>query len=68
MPRCEVLVDRCSLVVGKGSIVNIDERQFELARQFVKPLDAPKLEKVEKVVEENQDVVEKEEPKKKNKK
>lgn len=61
MPRCEVLVDRCSLVVGKGSIVNIDERQFELARQFVKPLDAPKQ---EKVVDKKVDVAEKKEPKK----
>lgn len=39
MVKVEVLVDRCSLVCGKGSIVYVDERQFELARQFVKPVE-----------------------------
>lgn len=38
MVKCEVIADRVSLVVDKGSIVVLDERQFELARQFVKPI------------------------------
>lgn len=44
MVKCEVLVDRCSLVVGKGSVVYVDERQFELARNFIKPVNMPKAE------------------------
>lgn len=47
MIKCEVLADRVSLVVGKGSIVYVDERQFELARQFVRPVDKAKAEGVE---------------------
>lgn len=39
LKKCEVLVDRCSLVVGKGSIVFVDDRQFELARNFIRPLE-----------------------------
>lgn len=39
MVKCEVIVDRVSLVVGKGSIVLVDEKQFELARQFIKPIN-----------------------------
>lgn len=39
MRKCEVLAERVSLVVGKGSIVFVDDRQFELARQFIKPVD-----------------------------
>lgn len=35
--RCEVL-DTCNIVVGKGSIVEVSERQYELARKFLKPL------------------------------
>lgn len=38
MVKCEVLADRVSLVVGKGSIVLVDNAQFELARQFIKPI------------------------------
>lgn len=56
--KCEVIVNRLSLVVGKGSIVEIDERQWELARQFVKPIKTAN--------EENEEVVEK--PKKAKKK
>ena len=62
--KCEVIVDRCSLVVGKGSIVFVDDRQFELARNFIKPLDMPKAKVEEEVAE---DVVE-EKPKKKTSK
>lgn len=57
MIKCEVLVDRCSLVVGKGSIVYVDERQFELARQFVKPCDIERKEETD---------ADEEEPKKKS--
>lgn len=39
MVKCEVIVDRVSLVVGRGSIVLVDEKQFELARQFIKPIN-----------------------------
>lgn len=66
MVKCEVIVDRASLVVGKGSIVVVDERQYELARQFLKP-----VEHKEKVVQEQKKVEEinvvNEEPKKDNK-
>lgn len=67
MPRkCEV-TDRCSLVVGKGSIVFVDDRQFELARRFLKPVEVKpvKEEKPAETVEE--DVVE-EKPKRRSKK
>ena len=62
MKKCEVVVDRCSLVVGKGSIVFVDDRQFELARNFIKPVDMPKAK-----VEVEEEVVE-EKPKKKSSK
>lgn len=39
MKKCEVLVDRVSLVVGKGSIVYVDDKQYEVARQFIKPVE-----------------------------
>lgn len=55
MIKCEVLVDRVALVVGKGSIVNVDEKQFELARKFLKPVveeRSAKKEDKENVVEE----------------
>lgn len=39
MKKCEVLVDRVSLVVGKGSIVLVDDKQYEVARQFIKPVE-----------------------------
>lgn len=46
MKKCEILADRVSLVVGKGSVVFVDEKQFELARNFLKPvdMDMPKAE------------------------
>ena len=62
MIKCEVLVDRVALVVGKGSIVNVDEKQFELARQFIKPIHEAKAEVKAEVKE---DVVEEKKPKKK---
>jgi len=38
MIKCELLED-CSLVVKKGSIVIVDELQFENARYCLKPID-----------------------------
>lgn len=65
MIKCEVLVDRVALVVGKGSIVNVDEKQFELARQFIKPV---KVEGIEISLEEKKpDVVEEKKVKKSKK-
>lgn len=62
MVKCEVLVDRVALVVGKGSIVNVDEKQFELARMFVKPIKGESEAKVEEI-----DVVEEKKVKKSKK-
>jgi len=65
MIKCEVLVDRVALVVGKGSIVNVDEKQFELARQFIKPV---KVESINNSIEEKKpDVVEEKKVKKSKK-
>lgn len=69
MKKCEVLVDRVSLVVGKGSIVLVDDKQFELARNFIKPIDLPKPKEVKEVeIKDNQESVVEEKPKKKSKK
>lgn len=38
MKKCEVLND-CTLVVSKGSIVEVSDQQFELARRFLKPVE-----------------------------
>lgn len=46
MIKCEVL-DTCSIVVGKGSIVEVSPRQYELARKFLKPINNKKEEKAE---------------------
>lgn len=52
MLKCEVLKDSI-LTIGKGSIVLVSERQFELARQVLKPIkDEPKKEKKKKTEEE----------------
>lgn len=48
--KCEVL-DVCSIVVGKGSIVEVSPRQYELARKFLMPITDEK-----KVVEEVQPI------------
>ena len=47
MIKCEVLADKVCLIVEKGSIVYVDERQFELARQFIRPVEKAKAEGVE---------------------
>ena len=43
MIKCEVL-DKTSLVIEKGSVVLVDERQFELARRVLKPVELKKAE------------------------
>lgn len=50
--RCEV-IKKVSLVADVGSIVVVDERQYELARQFLKPMATEKVVKndTEKVEE-----------------
>lgn len=54
MPKkCEVIAERVSLVVSKGSVVFVDDRQFEIAKQFLKPMEA----KVEKPVAEDKPAV-----------
>lgn len=47
--KCEVL-DNCVLAVGKGSIVEVSQRQYELARKILRPIEAKK--EVKTVVEE----------------
>lgn len=42
--KVEVLKD-VFIKVKKGSIVEVDERQFELARAFLKPYEEPKKKK-----------------------
>ena len=48
--KCEVL-GNCSLVVEKGSIVEVSPRQFELAKKFLKPIETKKVEAKEEKVE-----------------
>lgn len=36
--KCKV-ISKCSLVVETGSIVEVDERQFEAARNVLVPMD-----------------------------
>lgn len=64
MKKCEVLVDRVSLTVGKGSIVMVEDKQYEVARQFLKPLDKVVKEEPKEDVE---DEIKEEKPKKKKK-
>lgn len=50
--KCEVLKD-CVIQVKKGSIIEVSERQFELARRVLKPVEikttkAVPVEEVEK--------------------
>lgn len=39
MKKCEIIVDRLGLTALKGSIVYVDDRQFEAAKQYLKPLE-----------------------------
>lgn len=36
--KCEVL-ERISITVEKGSIVEVDPRQFEVAKRYLKPVE-----------------------------
>lgn len=48
MKKCEVLAERVTLVVNKGSIVIVDDVQAEIARTLLKPLnEKPVEQKVE---------------------
>lgn len=38
MIKCKVNAERVSLVVHKDSVVYIDEKQYELAKNFVEPV------------------------------
>ena len=38
MVKCEVLATKMSLVVGVGSVVFVDERQFEIAKRYLRPI------------------------------
>ena len=55
MKKCEVL-DNTVIAVGKGSIVIVSDRQYELARNKLKPIDVKKEEP--KVVEAKEDEIE----------
>ena len=43
MLKCEVLNDTV-IAIKKGSIVIVDEKQFELAKKHLKPLNEKKVE------------------------
>ena len=45
MKKCEVLND-CNLSIKKGSVVFVDDRQFEVAKKLLKPIKEAKAEKV----------------------
>ena len=34
-----VVIKKVSLVVNEGSLVELDDRQYEIARQYLKPLE-----------------------------
>ena len=48
MKKCEVLADRLSVVCHKGSVVIVDDRQYELARAYLKPVEEAVEEKTVK--------------------
>lgn len=52
MKTCEVTADRVSLICGKGSIVVVDDIQFELAKRFLKPVEQKKRKATKKSTEE----------------
>lgn len=65
--KYEVL-ERATLTVEKGSIVEVSERQYEVARRFLKPIKKEKP-KEESPAEDSpaEDVPKKEKPKKSKK-
>lgn len=60
--KCEVL-DNCVLAVGKGSIVEVSQRQYEIARKILKPIENKKVEPKEEKVEEVKPIEEAVQPK-----
>lgn len=46
--KCEVL-SNCVIAIEKGSVVIVSEKQYELARKVLKPIENKKSEKVEDV-------------------
>lgn len=38
MIKCEV-IETCTIVCGKGSIVEISDTQYQIAKKFLKPLN-----------------------------
>lgn len=38
--KCEVMANQITLVVKKGSIVEVDSYQYELARAYLRPVDS----------------------------
>lgn len=67
MRKCVVVADAIQIVVGKDSIVNVSEQQYELARYGLKPLEEKK-EAVKEVVEQPSEEVEEVKEKKTSKK
>lgn len=53
MKKCEVLAERVTLTICKGSIVYVDDVQAEVARAFLKECD--KVELKAQVEEEKQE-------------
>jgi hypothetical protein len=51
MRKCEVLNDTV-IAIKKGSIVLVDDKQFELARKVLKPVTEEKEEKAESLPKE----------------
>lgn len=51
MVKCEVIATRVSLVVAEGSVVWVDERQYEIAKQYLKPVVDKKTSKKAKTEE-----------------
>lgn len=54
MIKCEVLND-CVIAIGKGSVVLVNEKQYELARRNLKPIveeEKPKRPKKAKAEEQ----------------
>ena len=47
MRKCEVLNDT-AIAIKKGSIVIVDDRQYELARKNLKPIDEEEVSKTKK--------------------
>lgn len=64
MKKCEVLND-CVIAIQKGSIVYVNDKQFELARKNLKPISEEKAKATPKVEMETAEMPKKETRKKK---